>query len=70
MSKPANAGSCAFCGMVIVIAWVQLEYRINALALVEGMNLFCVLSDTLKNRVSGLALLISQEAALGPKYWL
>ena len=47
--------------MVIVIAWIHLEYRVNALALVEGMNLFCVLLDTLKNRVFGLALLISRE---------
>ena len=41
--------------MVIVIAWVQLEYRVNSLTLVESMNLFRVLSDNLENRVPNFA---------------
>lgn len=37
-----------------------MKHRINPFALVESMNLFCVLSDTSQNRVSSFALLVTQ----------
>ena len=57
--------------MVIVIAWVQLKYRVNSLAMVKSANLFRVLLDSFKNRVSGLALLISQGNVhmIWPTFW-
>ena len=47
--------------MVVVIAWIQLEHCVNALTAIEGMNLFCILSDTPQDLVSRFALLIAQR---------
>ena len=57
--EPTKACSCTFYSLVIVIAWIQLEHCVNALALIEGVNLLCVLPDTLQNRVSGFAFLVT-----------
>ena len=47
--------------MIVVIARIQLEYRINPLALVEIMNLFCVLPDISQKWVSSFILLVTQR---------
>ena len=57
--EPTKACSCAFYSLVIVIAWIQLEHCVNALATIEVVNLLCVLSNTLQNRVSGFAFLVT-----------
>ena len=57
--EPTKACSCAFHSLVIVIAWIQLERCVNALATIEVVNLLCVLSNTLQNRVSGFAFLVT-----------
>ena len=59
VQEPTKACSCAFHSLVIVIARIQLEHGVNALALIEGVNLLCVLSDTSQNRVSGFAFLVT-----------
>ena len=59
--EPTKACSCALYSMIVVIAWIQLEYRINSLALVESINLFCVLPDTSQKRVSSFVLLVTQR---------
>ena len=69
--KPTKACSRTLHSTIVVVARIQLEYRINPLALVKDMNLFRVLSDTLKDRVPGLALLISQGKVhmIWPTLW-
>ena len=59
--EPIKACNCALHSMIVVIARIQLEYRINPLALVESMNLFCVLPDTSQKWVSSFVLLITQR---------
>ena len=59
--EPTKACSCTLYSMVVVIARIQLEYRINPLALVKSMNLFCVLPDTSQKWVSSFVLLVAQR---------
>ena len=56
----------------MVIAWIQLERCVNALASIEGVNLLCVLSDISQNLVSSFALLVTQGEihAVRPALWL
>ena len=70
--EPAKTGNCTFYSLVIVIAWIQLEHCVNALALIEGVNLLCVLSNTSQSRVSSFALLVPQGEihAVRPALWL
>ena len=58
--EPTKACSCALHRMIVVVTRIQLEYRINPLALVESMNLFCVLPDTSQKWGSSFVLLVTQ----------
>ena len=58
--EPTKACSCALRRMVVVISGVQLKHCVDPLALIECLNLFCVLPDTSQKWVTGLALLVSQ----------
>lgn len=44
--EPTKACSCAFHSLVIVIAWIQLKHCVDPLALIEGLDLLCILPDT------------------------
>ena len=59
VQEPTRACSCAFYSLVIVIAWIQLEHCVNALALIEGVNLLCILSNISQNRVSSFAFFVT-----------
>ena len=69
--EPTKAGNCTFYSLVIVIAWIQLEHCVNALASIEGVNLLCVLPNTSQNRVSSFVLLVTQGEihAVQPALW-
>ena len=58
--------------MVVVIARIQLEYRINPLALIECLSFFRIQPDAPQNWVSGFALLVPQREiyAVRPTLWL
>lgn len=70
--EPTKACSCAFHSLVIVIAWIQLERCVNALASIEGVNFLCVLSNISQNRVSSFTLFVPQGEihAVRPEIWL
>ena len=70
--EPTKACGGAFHSMIVVVTRIQLEYRINPLALVKSMNLFCVLPDTSQKWVSSFALLVTQGKihTIGTSLWL
>ena len=70
--EPTKACSCALHRMIVVVTRIQLEYRINPLALVESMYLFCVLPDTSQKWVSSFVLLVTQRKvhAVRQTLWL
>ena len=55
-----------------MIAWIQLERCVNALASIEGVNFLCVLSNISQNRVSSFTLVVPQGEihAVRPALWL
>ena len=59
--EPTKACNCALHRIIVVVTRIQLEYRINPLALVESMYLFCVLPDTSQKWVSSFVLLVAQR---------
>ena len=59
--EPTKACSCTLRSTIVVIAQIQLEYRINPLALIESMNLFCVLPDISQKWVSSFILFVTQR---------
>ena len=61
-----------FRSVVMIIYWIQLDHCVDPPCLIEHLELFRVLLDTLKNRVPGLALHISQRKvhAIWPTLWL
>ena len=69
--QPGNAGCGALYRMVVVVAWIQLKYCVDPLALIEGLDLLRVLSDTSQNRIAGFALLVPQGKihTLRPALW-
>ena len=59
--EPAKACSGAINSMIVVVPRVQLKHRVDPFVLEEGLDIFCVLADASQDRISGLALLISQR---------
>ena len=59
--EPTKACGGALHRMVVVVPRVQLKHRVNPFVLEEGLDIFRVLADASQDRVSGLALLISQR---------
>ena len=70
--EPTETCNCAFHSMVVVVTRIYLKHRVDPLALIEGLDLLCVLPDTPQNRIPGLALLVSQGEvhAVRPTLWL
>ena len=59
--EPTKACSGAINSMIVVVPRVQLKHRVDPFVLEEGLDIFRVLADASQDRVSGLALLISQR---------
>ena len=58
--QPGDTGGGALRRVVVVVARVQLEYRVDPLVLIERLDLLRVLPDAPQDRVPGLALLVPQ----------
>ena len=70
--EPTKACGGALHSLIIVIAWIQMERCVNALASIEGVNFLCVLSNISQNRVSSFTLFVPQGEihAVWPTLWL
>ena len=69
---PGDTGSGTLHALDKVVAWIQLEYRVDLLALVIRRYLLGILLNRAQNRVFGFALLIPQRKVhmIRPTLWL
>ena len=61
VQNPRNPRCGTLCGVFVVIAWIQLEYGMDAMALIKGFDFLGVLPDTFQKSIPGMALPIPQR---------
>ena len=70
--RPDNTDSSAFHALDKVVAWVQLEHRVDSHVLVIRTYLLGILQNCAQDRILGFALLITQRKVhtIRPTLWL
>lgn len=59
--QPLNARNGPFDPLDEVISGIQLEYRVDALVLVKGLDLLCIFLNCFQDWITGLGLFVPQR---------